>query len=192
MQPMFWQAWMHHDCSKDLVVSVAGCAALCLLFFIPNEVSRLIFLLKILSPGRTAHRSHAARSASAGRGVLLQFQVFQESSSALASGLISTPPFASGLAVVRTGAAPAPTQARQACCSLALARDFRASLMLWIQARAVLPHRASPFQGAVRISPSQTCGVPKGSAGDEEFLYSHESERKVFHSRASKHLFPLN
>lgn len=96
--------------------------------FIPNEVFCPIFLLKFLSPGRKAHRTCAARSASAGPGVLLQFQVFQQSSSALASGLISTPDFASGLAVVGTGAAPAPTQARQACNSLALAWDFRASL----------------------------------------------------------------
>lgn len=113
MQPVFWQTWMHHDCRKDLVSVV-----------VPPD-----FPAKIpLPPGRKAHRTCAARSASVGPGVLLQFQVFQESSSALASGFISTPDFASGLAVVRTGAAPAPTEARQACSSLALARDFRASL----------------------------------------------------------------
>lgn len=128
MQPALWQTWMHHDCSKDLVVSVVGCAAPCLLFLIPNEVSCPIFLLKFLSPGRKACRTCAERSASVGPGVLLQFQVFQESSSALASGLISTPAFPCGLAVVRTGAAPAPTQACRACSSLALAWDFRASL----------------------------------------------------------------
>lgn len=121
MQPVFWQTWMHHDCSKDLVVSVVGCAAPCLLFFFPNEVSHSIFLLKFLSPERKALSTCAARSDSVGPGILLQFRVFQESSGLLASGLIYTPPFASSLAVVRTGAAPAPTQAHQACSFLALA-----------------------------------------------------------------------
>lgn len=41
MQPVFWQTWMHHDCSKDFVSVV-----------IPHT----IFLLKFLSLQGERHR----------------------------------------------------------------------------------------------------------------------------------------
>lgn len=47
----------------------------------------------------------------------------------------------------------------------------------------------------MKIPVSQTAGmngVPRGSASWEKFLLSHESERKVFNSWASKHLSSLN